>query len=93
MEKMLGVTQARKEFSIIVDRVQHQGDTFIVSRHGRPAAALVPVQVYETWKRQRDEFFELVRVAQGQSELEPEEAARLADEAVAAVRAETPETE
>ena len=93
METMLGVTQARKELSGIVDRVQHQGDTFIVSRHGRPAAALVPVQVYETWKRQRDEFFELVRVAQGQSDLEPEEAERLAAEAVAAVRAETPETE
>jgi len=90
---MLGVTQARKELSLIVDRVQHQGDAFIVSRHGRPAAALVPVQVYEIWKRQRDEFFELVRVAQGQSDLEPEEAARLAAEAVAAVRAETPETE
>ena len=93
METMLGVTQARKELSGIVDRVQHQGDTFIVSRHGRPAAALVPVQVYETWKRQRDEFFELVRVAQVQSDLEPEEAERLAVEAVAAVRAETPETE
>ena len=93
MEKMLGLTQARKEFSIIVDRVQHQGDTFIVSRHGRPAAAVVPVQVYETWKRQRDEFFELVRKAQQQSDLEPEEAARLAAEAVAAIRSEIQDAE
>lgn len=51
-------------------------------------AAVVPVQVYESWKRQRDEFFELVRKAQQQANLEPEEAERLAAEAVAAVRAE-----
>ena len=53
----------------------------------------MPVQVYETWKRQRDEFFELVRKAQQQSDLEPEEAARLAAEAVAAIRSETQDAE
>ena len=92
MEKMLGLTEARRDFSTIVERVQHQGDTYIVSRHGRPAAAVVPMQVYENWKRQRDEFFELVRKAQQQSGLEPEEADQLAAEAVAAIRAGTPKT-
>ena len=93
MERMLGVTQARKLFSTIVDQVQHQGDAYIVSRHGKPAVAVVPMQVYESWKRQREEFFELIRKAQQEADLEPQEAERLAAEAVAAVRADTPKTE
>jgi prevent-host-death family protein len=93
MEKKLGVTEARREFSTIVERVQHEGDTYIVSRHGRPAAAVVPVQVYESWKRQRDEFFELIRKAQHQADLDPEEADRLVAEAVAAVRAQAQDAE
>jgi prevent-host-death family protein len=93
MEKKLGVTEARREFSTIVERVQHEGDTYIVSRHGRPAVAVVPVQVYESWKRQRDEFFELIRKAQRQADLDPEEADRLVAEAVAAVRAQAQDAE
>lgn len=89
MEKQLGVTKARQEFSTIVEQVQHRGDTYIISRHGKPAAAVVPVQVYELWRRQRAEFFDLIREMQHEADLDPEEAERLAAEAVAAVRAET----
>ena len=93
MERMLGVTQARKLFSRLVDQVQHQGDVYIVSRHGKPAAAVVPMQVYESWKRQREELFELIRKAQQTADLDPQEAEQLAAEAIAAVRAETSQTE
>ncbi len=89
MEKELGVTEARREFSTIVDRVQHQGDTYIVNRHGRPAAAVVPIPVYESWKRQRREFFDLVRKAQQQAGLSPEAADQVAAEVAAAIRIET----
>lgn len=88
MEKMLGVTKARETLSSIIERVQYQGDTYLINRHGKPAAAVVPVQVYESWKRQRDEFFEIVREIQQRADLEPEEAERLAAEAVAAARTE-----
>jgi hypothetical protein len=60
----------------------------VISRHGRPAAAVVPVEVHENWRRQRREFFDLVRDLQGQADLSAEEADRLANEAVAAIRAE-----
>ena len=88
MEKVLGITKAREEFSTIVEQVQHQGDTYVISRHGKPAAAVVPIQVYEEWKRQRNEFFEFIRQAQQQTDLTPEEADQVATEAVRAVRAE-----
>ncbi|MCP4168112.1 MAG: type II toxin-antitoxin system Phd/YefM family antitoxin [Chloroflexi bacterium] len=87
MERELGVTQARQEFGTIVEQVLFQGDAYIISRHGRPAAAVVPVQVYEAWKRQRQELFETIRNMQEQANLEPDEAERLAAEAVAAARA------
>ncbi|MGD2145423.1 MAG: type II toxin-antitoxin system prevent-host-death family antitoxin [Anaerolineae bacterium] len=87
MEKQLGVTEAREKLSSIVERVQYRGDCYVISRHGRPAAAVVPVEVHENW-RQRREFFDLDRDLHGQADLSAEEADRLANEAVAAIRAE-----
>ena len=86
MEKILGVTQARAEFSTLVEGVQYQGDTYIINRHGKPAAAVVPIQVYEAWKRERSQFFESIRQMQQEANLEPEEADRIAAEAVKAGR-------
>jgi len=89
MERELGVTEARKEFSDLVEKVQYQGDAYIISRHGKPAAAVVPVQVYENWRRQREELFSLIRGMQAEADLDPIEAEQLAAEAVAAIRTET----
>jgi antitoxin (DNA-binding transcriptional repressor) of toxin-antitoxin stability system len=87
MEKELGVTQARQVFGTMVEQVQYQGDTFIIHRHGKPAAAMVPLPVYEAWKRQRQELFDQIRQIQRKADLEPDEADRLAAGAVAAARA------
>ncbi|RLD09408.1 MAG: hypothetical protein DRI56_04390 [Chloroflexota bacterium] len=89
MEKTLGVTKARQEFSDLIEKVYYQGDAYLISRHGKPAAAMVPVQVYENWKQQREEFFDLIRNIQTEANLDPQEAEELAAEAVAAVRAKT----
>ncbi len=87
MEKELGITRAREELSIIVEQVQYQGDTYVINRHGKPAAAVVPMQVYETWKRERENFFNFIRQTQEQANLEPEEADKIAADAVKAIRA------
>jgi prevent-host-death family protein len=68
MERELGITKARETLSDVVERVQYQGDTYIISRHGKPAAAVVPVEVYENWKRQRREFFNAIRRMQSANE-------------------------
>ena len=86
MDRKLGVTEARKEFSDLVEKVQYHGDAYIISRHGKPAAAVVPVQVYESWRQQRNELFQLIRDMQTEADLDPEEADVLAAEAVAVVR-------
>ena len=89
METVLGVTKAREKFSEIVESVQYQSDAYIISRHGRPAAAVVPIEVYESWKRQRKELFALIAQFQEASgEADPDEVMQEVLEAQQAVRAQ-----
>jgi prevent-host-death family protein len=41
MTEMLGVADAKRRFSELIERVQ-QGERFVVSRRGKPVLALVP---------------------------------------------------
>lgn len=84
-----GRCESKREFSDLVERVQYQGDTYIISRHGEPTVAFVPIEVHESWKRERRAFFDLFRQTQQQASLTSEEADHLASEAAAAARAET----
>lgn len=87
MEKEVGVTEARKEFSSLVEEVQYQGDSYIISRHGKPAVAVVPLRVYEHWKRQRDLFFDAVREIQAANkDADPDEVMNNVLEAQRAIR-------
>lgn len=83
MKNTYSLTEARKEFSRIVKDVQYRGDSYIISRHGEEAAAVVPIEVYKEWKRQRDELFQMIRDIQGEADLDPQQAEKLAAEAVA----------
>jgi len=87
METVLGVTKARERLSEIVESVQYRNEAFVISRHGRPAAAVVPMEVYESWKQRRKELFDLVRAFQEASgEADPDEVMQEVLEAQQAVR-------
>ncbi|VAW30945.1 hypothetical protein MNBD_CHLOROFLEXI01-56 [hydrothermal vent metagenome] len=87
MENKLGLTKARETLSTIVENVQYQGDTYIINRHGKPAAALVPIQVYQKWKKERMEFFDLIKEFQNASgDADPNEVMRDVLEAQQAIR-------
>ena len=74
MERKLGVTEAREKFRDIVDQVQYRGNTYVISKHGKPAAAVVPMEVYENWKKERQAFFAAVREIQSQNpQADPEQ--------------------
>jgi hypothetical protein len=60
----------------------------VVERNGQPIAAVVPIEVYEQWKRRREAFFEKVQRVAERSTLSEAEAFKLVGEAVAVVRAE-----
>ena len=64
MEKELGITEARKRLARIVDGVKYEGDNYVIVRHGQPAAAIVPMEVYRQWKRERQELFDVIRKIQ-----------------------------
>lgn len=64
MERKLSTTKAREKFGDLVEQVQYQGDIYIISRHGKPAAAVVPIEIYENWKQQRKKFFNAIRQIQ-----------------------------
>lgn len=89
MEKSIGVTKARDMFRTIVDEVQYQGTKYVISRHGKPAVAIVPLQIYENWKKERREFFDLIREVQSTNpNADPDEVMRDVLEAQQAVRSE-----
>jgi len=87
MERQMGVTEARKQFAQMIDEVQYKGDNYIIVRHGEPAAAVVPVEVYLQWRREREEFFDLIRSVQAENaDAEPDQVMRDVLEAQQAVR-------
>ena len=86
MEKKIGLAQARKEFSKVINDVQYQGESYIISRHGEEAAAVVPLQVYQNWIEGRENFFNSIREIQSASNLDQQQAKKLAEEAVTHAR-------
>lgn len=89
MEKSIGVTEAREQFRTIVDEVQYQGDKYVINRHGRPAVAIVPIQVYENWKQHRQRLLDLLEEVQAANPgADPDEVLRDVLEAQQAIRAQ-----
>jgi prevent-host-death family protein len=87
MERVLGITKARQEFSNVVEQVQYQGNSYVISRHGKPAAAVVPVEVYESWRRQRQALFDAVRkIQEANKDADPDEVMQDVLEAQQAIR-------
>lgn len=92
MEKKLNISQVRDAFGDLLDEVQYQNSKLIILRHGKPAAALVPLQVYETWKSSRQRLFDLIEEMQEASgEQDPDEIMALVLEAQEAVRGDSGE--
>jgi antitoxin (DNA-binding transcriptional repressor) of toxin-antitoxin stability system len=86
MERTVGADEMRDSLGRILRDVAGQGDCVVVERQGEAVAAVVPMDVYNQWKRSRASFFERMERAAQQANLAPDEADQLAAEAVAAVR-------
>ncbi len=88
MEKTIGAFEARRQLGRVLQEVIADGDRYVVERHGEPVAAVVPIAVYEQWKRARVAFFDRVQAAAERSDLPEREAEELAAQAVRDERAE-----
>ena len=89
-QQSLGVTEARNKFSEIVDRARYLGETTVLLKSGKPAAAVVPYALLEQWQRERVQLFALVDQVQGRNldmQMDEDELMALVNEAVHEVRA------
>lgn len=60
MRKTVSAVRARGKLGQMLEEVYYRGDQYVTERAGKPMAAVVPVEQYEQWCRERDAFFELV---------------------------------
>lgn len=51
----LGVQTAREQFRTVIDDAQIRGKATVITRHGLPAAALIPHEWFEELLRYREE--------------------------------------
>ena len=71
MTKKLTATEASRNFSDVLARVQHRGESFLLTRHGRVVAHLAPPEV-----RKFVRFGELARILAELPRLAPDDVAR-----------------
>ena len=90
MERKIAAFDARRKFGKVLDEVAAKGDRFVVERHGAPIAAVVPIQLYDQWKRAREAFFGRMEAIGRQVNMSEDEAGQLVQEAIQAVRAKPP---
>ena len=94
MEKILGISELRETLGTVFDEIQFQNTKYIVQRRGKPAVAIVPLDIYEGWKKDRERLFELITKAQeGNDDLSEDDVMALVLEAQNAVRNETSNAE
>jgi prevent-host-death family protein len=85
----MNITQVRDALGNLVDEVQYKNNKYIILRHGKPAVAVVPLHVYESWKSNRERLFGLIEQMQESSgDHDPDEIMNLVLEAQEAVRSE-----
>jgi prevent-host-death family protein len=85
MEKSIRASELPRRLRKVLDDAV-KGDSVIVERYGEPVAVLVPVSVYEQWKRNREKAFDTLREISERVNMSPEEAEELAEEAIRWVR-------
>jgi len=88
MERKIGAFDARRQFGKVLNEVTAKGDAYVVERHGEAIAAVVPIALYERWKRNREAFFDRLEQTARRANMSEDDGMALAHEAVEAVRAE-----
>lgn len=89
MEKITNSSELRTNLSLVLDEVQFHQDSYVIERKGRPAAVIVPLPVYENWKRSRERFFESMRrIQEANQNADPDEVMQDVLAAQQAIRAE-----
>lgn len=77
----------RQNLGEMLNQVQYRGESIVVSKDGKPVAALVDAELFARIRRLRDRFDALTsRLADAYATVPPEQGMAEIDAAVAAVR-------
>ena len=60
MQQQIGVTEARGKFGELVDLVRYRGDTVVLMKSGKPAAAIVSIELLEQWQKASEKLFAVI---------------------------------
>jgi len=83
MEKTVTIEDARKKLGNLVDAARLKGDHYIISKKGKPAAALVPIEVVQKYEESKKTLLHLIEeVHEKNKGKKAEEIESLIDEAV-----------
>jgi len=85
--RTIGAFEARRQFGKLITDVGYKGSSVIVEKNGEALAAIVPIERYKQWERERSQFFTDLRRF-GAVDLSEDEAMALANQAIQEVRAE-----
>jgi len=85
MRKTVSAMRARGKLGQILEEVYYRGDQYVIKRAGKAMAAVVPVEQYEQWRRERDAFFDAVEAIRAENADVPPE--RVVQDVAAAKRA------
>lgn len=78
---------ARQNFGDLLNQVEYRNDSVLITKDGRPVAALVDVELFERIRRLRDDFMALTdRIGQSYAGVAQQVAEREIAEAVAHAR-------
>jgi prevent-host-death family protein len=69
--------RARGSLGQILEEVFYRGDQYVIQRSGKAMAAVVPVEQFEQWRKEREAFFSLVdEIRRRNKKAQPEEIQR-----------------
>jgi prevent-host-death family protein len=83
MERAVTIEDARKKLGDLVEGARLRGDQYIISKKGKPAAAIVPLEIVKKHKEAKKALLMLIEeVHEKNKEVKSEEIENLIDEAV-----------
>ena len=87
MSKTISIEEARKRLGDVIDDVRLKGDFYIISRKGKPSAAIVPLDMVQRRETAKKTLLHMIEdVHERNAGRKPDEIEALIEEAVKAVR-------
>lgn len=68
MLKTISAIKVRQNLGQVMNEVALKEDEYIVERAGKPLVAIIPVEQYQSIKKEREEFFKMVEEIQKEAE-------------------------